>query len=195
MAKTNIIIDIFDEARPNLFSSFENVKRIISAAINSNRATVEEFYKYYAKINSERTVTVNEESLVAFRDFLLSNQRIAAYDATQWKKLRAVVDFIDSGSTEMPTSIFTEVITFIAQSKFVDVHSVLTVALPVNDIFEPLANEDSRYHQLVRVIGDVLSKKSMEIEQEMTFSETDWNNSILLAQAAFKFPIEAVESL
>lgn len=196
MITTNPLLQIFDEMNGDeSLQTFDFTEKLLTTAVKSSLEQVRELYTAYMKMNNARTVFISDQAKVMYQSFITSGRRIAAYDATQWKKVKAVVDFIGSDSNDCNIHVFGEMITLITQSKFVDIPSVMTLAIPTNDVFEVLAKIDSRYHQLVRLIADVLSKKDQEQQNSMTFPESDWSNSLLVAQQVMKFPIAAVEAI
>ena len=191
----NPLLLFLDEINDEKFETFDFTEKLLTSAAESTLEEVRELYAAYSTFNNERTVHISKENKELYRKFMTSGHRMAAYDATQWKKVAAVIEFVDSDSEEATWSIFAEMITFITQSKFMDIPSVLTIAIPVNAVFEDLAKPDSRYHQLSRLIAETMSKKDQEIEQTMKFTEKDWANSLLIARQVMRFPIPAIDSL
>lgn len=193
----NKLTELFDSKIATMFTNEgkQDFLEVYRAAVSATREDVETLAKHFYKFNNERTIALQPGFAEDFKSFLLSGQRVAAYGTDVWKGLRAVVDFIESGSNDVPVTVFEQMVNLVASSKFVDVQSVLSVALPISDTLEPLVTVDARHHQFARIIGDIVSKRGQEAENGMAFSDRDWKNAELIALSAMKFPIDAVESI
>ena len=94
--------------------------------------------------------------------------------------MNALLQFLESDNTKIDQTLIEILSNFIATSKFVSIEPVLKVALPVNEIVEPIVFKNHRWHQFVRSVGSFLTLKHQEKETELESNETNWQNELLL---------------